>query len=119
VASADGGVHPGKLHAHGKLVETHRVTYSIGKVGEYELHIGLRQQAMPLPGSPFRLRVSPGVASALTTSVPPNTSMPLVGTVGLHEVRVSLYVHVVRVRRLQMLPRSSVRTVHAVHVACV
>jgi hypothetical protein len=83
-------VHPGKLHAHGKLVETHRVTYSIGKVGEYELHIGLRQQAMPLPGSPFRLRVSPGVASALTTSVPPNTSMPLVGTVGLHEVRVSL-----------------------------
>ena len=44
-------MHPGWLHAKGNLVETHNVSYSIGLVGEYLLHVRLRQQAVALPGS--------------------------------------------------------------------
>ena len=41
---AFGGVDPGTLHAHGKLVKVHSVHYSIGLAGKYRLHVGLRQQ---------------------------------------------------------------------------
>lgn len=82
---AYGGVYPGKLHAKGKLFEAHKVSYSIGRVGTYELHVGLRQHSMPLPGSPFTLQVVAGVASALTTSFPPGMRVPLLGTAGFKE----------------------------------
>ena len=54
---AFGGVHPGTLHAHGKLFEAHKVSYSIAIAGEYLLHVRLHQQAVSLPGSPFNLKV--------------------------------------------------------------
>ena len=82
VGFAFGGVHPGRLHAHGRLVDSHKVYYSIGLVGSYELHIGLREQSIPLPGSPFRLEVRPGPASAIGTSLPAGTTLPLKGVVG-------------------------------------
>ena len=34
--------------------------YSIGLAGSYRLHVGLRQQGLSLPGSPFDLHVDPG-----------------------------------------------------------
>ena len=57
IGFAYGGIHPGRLHAHGRLFETHKVYYSIGLVGSYELHVGLREKRMALPGSPFTLEV--------------------------------------------------------------
>ena len=82
VGFAYGGIHPGRLHARGKLIDVHRISYSIGLVGKYELHIGLRQQSLPLPGSPFQLVVVPGAASAVATKLPEGTVLPLTGTVG-------------------------------------
>jgi len=87
IGFAYGGVEPGRLHAKGRLIETHRVKYSIGVVGTYELHIGLRHQGMPLPGSPFLLKVSPGLASASSTGLPPRTPCPLLGVVGQAEAQ--------------------------------
>ena len=55
---AFGGVDPGTLHAHGKLVKVHSVHYSIGLAGAYKLHVALRQQMAKLPGSPFRCAIS-------------------------------------------------------------
>ena len=62
IGFAYGGVEPGRLRAHGNLVEWHRVYYSIGVCGSYRLHVGLRATHTPLPGSPFRLDVAPGPA---------------------------------------------------------
>jgi len=70
IGFAFGGIYPGTLHAKGKYVETHKVSYSIGKVGTYLLHVRLRQQAVPLPGSPFTLKVSPNAAHAVSTTLP-------------------------------------------------
>ena len=81
IGFAFGGVEPGRLHAHGQLVETHKVYYSIGVCGEYQLHIGLRNQAIPIPGSPFRVVVSPGGGHALSTALP-KEALPLKGVVG-------------------------------------
>ena len=67
---AFGGLSPGLLHSHGRLSKTHTVLYSIGLAGRYKLHIGLRQQHVPLPGSPFALEVRPGAASAILTTIP-------------------------------------------------
>ena len=67
VAFAFGGVDPGILHAAGRLVKVHSVHYSIGRAGKYRLHVGLRQQAALLKGSPFELTVAPGVAHATWT----------------------------------------------------
>ena len=36
----------------------------MGAAGAYLLHVGLRQQQCPLPGSPFELKVVPGHAYA-------------------------------------------------------
>lgn len=69
VAFAYGGVHPGHLYSRGRLYETHHVSYSIGKVGRYLLHVRLRGDARPLPGSPFALVVKPGAAHAMNTTV--------------------------------------------------
>ena len=77
---AYGGVEPGRLRAHGNLVEWHKVAYSIGLCGRYLLHVGLRQQSTPLPGSPFRLEVTPGPAHALATRIPEEL-LPLRGRV--------------------------------------
>jgi hypothetical protein len=49
IGFAFGGISPGTLHAHGKLVEKHTVSYSIGLVGEYLLHVRLRQASIALP----------------------------------------------------------------------
>ena len=49
----------------------HTVSYSIGLAGRYRMHVGLRQQAATLPGSPFELQVSPGAAYAPATRLPP------------------------------------------------
>ena len=75
---AFGGVDPGTLHAHGKLVKVHSVHYSIGLAGVYKLHVGLRHQEMALPGSPFTLTVDPGNAYAGSTALPPD-QLPLHG----------------------------------------
>ena len=74
IGFAFGGISPGTLHAHGKLFETHQVSYSIGLVGQYLLHVRLRQASVALPGSPFRLLVEPNVACARTSRIelPPN-----------------------------------------------
>lgn len=73
------------LHAGGKLVRTHTVRYSIGAAGHYKLHVGLRTQALPLPGSPFALYVAPSGAHAPSTSLPADVISnvrPLTGVVG-------------------------------------
>ena len=69
-AFAFGGVHPGTLHAHGKLFEWHKVSYSIGIAGQYLMHLRLRKQAASLPGSPFLLTIRPGAAFAPSTTLP-------------------------------------------------
>jgi hypothetical protein len=76
---AFGGVDPGTLHAHGKLVKVHSVHYSVGLARKYKLHVGLRQQERSLPGSPFELTVEPGVAYAASSKLP-EESLPLQGT---------------------------------------
>ena len=68
-AYALAGVHPGTLHAHGRLVESHDVSFSIGLVGEYLLHVRLRGRAAALPGSPFKLTVLPNMAHAPSCSL--------------------------------------------------
>ena len=81
---AFGGVHPGTLHARGKLHEAHRVHYSIGLSGQYLLHVRFRQLAQTLPGSPFHLVVCPGSAHARFTQLP---TAPLRGMVGVDKVQ--------------------------------
>ena len=61
------------------------VYYSICLVGTYRLHVGLRGQAIALPGSPFTLQVLPGPAAAMSTSLPSDVELPLRGTVGLED----------------------------------
>ena len=78
---AFGGVEPGRLRAKGLLVETHRVGYSIAKVGRYLLHVVLRHDSVELPGSPFELRVTAGPASPTSTKLPAQ-ALPLHGVVG-------------------------------------
>ena len=70
---AFGGVDPGTLHAHGKLIKVHHVSYSIGLAEEYKLHVGLRNQIQPLPGSPFKFTVVPGAAMPASTKLPTET----------------------------------------------
>lgn len=62
VGFAFGGLEPGRLHAKGKCVDVHKLYYSIGRAGKYRLHVGLRHQMQPFPGSPFELEVTPGPA---------------------------------------------------------
>lgn len=52
--------------------------YSVGLAGRYKLHVGLRQQMQPLPGSPFELLVEPGSAYAASSKLPAE-SLPLSG----------------------------------------
>ena len=83
VAFAFGGVDPGTLHAGGKAVKTHTVHYSIGKAGNYLLHIGLRQQGQILFGSPFHLSISAGQAHPAWTKVQlDGLTLPLRSVVG-------------------------------------
>ena len=84
IAFAFGGVHPGWLHSKGQLRDEHQVSYSVGKVGQYLLHVRLRQQALAVTGSPFALTVTPGPAHASATSIEPD-QVPLVGVVGMQE----------------------------------
>ena len=79
IGFAFGGVYPGTLHSKGKVVDAHQVSYSIGLVGEYLLHVRLRQMAVALPGSPFRLHVAPNVAHASSTRLPTTTVAGFVG----------------------------------------
>ena len=69
VGFAYGGVYPGLVYSKGRLHETHKVSYSVGKVGKYLLHVRLRQQAKPVPGSPFALTVLPGGAHPSATAI--------------------------------------------------
>ena len=82
IGFAFGGVEPGILHAHGQLHEVHKVFYSVGRVGKYQLHVALRKQALPLPGSPFDLEVLPGPAHAHATQLVLPTPAILRGEVG-------------------------------------
>ena len=50
IGFAYGGVEPGRLHARGQLIETHKVFYSIAVCGEYRLHVGLRHRAIRSQG---------------------------------------------------------------------
>jgi hypothetical protein len=70
IGFAYGGMHPGVLHAKGALFEAHKVSFSVGLVGRYLLHVRLRQHALPLPGSPFTLNVAPGAPAASSTRLP-------------------------------------------------
>lgn len=81
IGFAYGGVDPGRLHAHGQLVEVHKVHYSIAMTGTYRLYVALRHDGVQLPGSPFLLTVVAGPASALSTALP-TESLPLQGVVG-------------------------------------
>lgn len=54
--------------------------YSVGLAGRYRLHVGLRQQGVALPGSPFLLTVTPSHAHARSSSLPADC-LPLVGNV--------------------------------------
>jgi hypothetical protein len=81
IGFAFGGVDPGRLHAHGQIVEVHNVHYSIAMCGTYRLHVALRHEGVQLPGSPFVLKVSAGPASALTTAVLAHM-LPMRGVVG-------------------------------------
>ena len=36
-----GGISPGTLHAHGKLVKVHQVHYSVGRARQYLLYVGI------------------------------------------------------------------------------
>lgn len=65
---AFGGVFPGTVHAHGRLVDLHQVSYSIGRAGVYHLHVKMRREGTPLPGSPFKLTVLPGSIASAGTS---------------------------------------------------
>ena len=80
IGFAFGGVDPGILHARGQVVKLHTVRYSIGLAGRYRLHVGLRQQGVALPMSPFTLIVSPGQAHARSSRLPVE-HLPLVGSV--------------------------------------
>ena len=40
-----------------------QLPFSVGRVGKYLLHVRLRSEGLPLPGSPFALNVLPGPAS--------------------------------------------------------
>lgn len=86
IGFAFGGVEPGRLHAHGQLIDTHKVLYSVGVCGVYRLHIGLRHQTTPVNGSPFTLNVTPGPAHALSTGLPKSV-LPLRGVVGNGEAQ--------------------------------
>ena len=80
-----GGVDPGTLHARGRLIKTHAAYFSVGRAGDYLLHIGIRNQSAPLPGSPYELNVRPGPAHPITTSLPMDEYgrvLPLRGIVG-------------------------------------
>ena len=81
IAFAYGGVDPGTIHARGKLIKSHSVFFSVGKAGQYLLHVGLRNQKAALPGSPFELTVEPGPAHHAATMLRQD-SMPLQGVVG-------------------------------------
>ena len=81
IGFAFGGVDPGTLHAHGQVVKHHTVKYSIGLAGRYRLHVGLRQQSVALPNSPFLLTVTPGNAHARSSHLPAE-ALPLQGNVG-------------------------------------
>ena len=81
IGFAFGGVDPGRLHAHGQIIEVHNVHYSIAMCGTYRLHVALRHDGVQLPGSPFVLKVSAGPASALTTAVLAHM-LPMRGVVG-------------------------------------
>ena len=82
IGFAFGGVNPGTLHARGKIFETHQVSYSIGRVGTYLLHVRLRQASASLPGSPFRLVVEPNVAHAAASRLLMPPSGRIEGLVG-------------------------------------
>ena len=84
IGFAYGGVEPGVLHAKGKVHEVHKVTYSVGRAGQYLLHVKLRNQALSLPGSPFKLVVKPDKPHAQSTSLSPEV-LPLHGIVGNKE----------------------------------
>ena len=47
-----------------------KVSYSIGLSGTYALHVRLRQQALPIPGSPFLLTVDPAPAHGHRSTLP-------------------------------------------------
>lgn len=81
IGFAFGGIEPGRLHAHGRPVDTHKAYFSIAMCGKYYLHVGLRRQGVSLPDSPFRLEVIPGPAHPLATTVP-KEALPLRGVVG-------------------------------------
>ena len=82
IGFAYGGVDPGRLHAHDH--DFHKVHFSICRAGAYLLHCGLRRPngSIPLPGSPFLLKVDPGAAYALTTRIPDDV-LPLSGALEL------------------------------------
>lgn len=58
--------------------QIHSVHYSVGLSGKYKLHVGLRHQMCPLPGSPFELSVEPSKAYAASTKLPADV-LPLSG----------------------------------------
>ncbi len=68
--------------AHHGALPCLQVSYSVGRVGKYLLHVRLRKQAAELPGSPFALTVKPGPAHSAATKLPTDLAAPIRGHVG-------------------------------------
>lgn len=75
IGCAYGGVDPGKVGARGHPVEQHKVHFSIAKAGTYSLHVALRAQSVPLPGSPFQLRVVAGASGWMVWNPHPKSHL--------------------------------------------
>lgn len=53
--------------------------YSVGRAGQYLLHVRLRREKKAVPGSPFPLTVLPGPAHAKSTRLPSGLLRGMVG----------------------------------------
>ena len=72
IGLAVGDLHPGTVHAHGQLFESHQLPFSIGRAGKYALHVSLRQTGRELNGSSLQVYILPGRAAARTTRLVPS-----------------------------------------------
>ena len=82
IGFALGELHPGTIHARGRVHAEHTLHYSIGRAGTYRLYVGLRHESALLPGCPYSLRVLPGIPSAHHTYVELPEATALVSVAG-------------------------------------
>ena len=74
---AFGGTKRVQMEPNGRYAtDVHHVSYSVGLAGRYLLHVRLRKEGLPVPGSPFALEVMPGEPMAHTSFVYDVCSLP-------------------------------------------